>query len=216
MVLATNPEGRLAVGLATEQGEGQRVRLSATFAGGPSSSGGGSSGGSAGGVNPAPPPFLSAELASKADVAAELERQGLAVVKDPTREQIEAAVPLALWSGEQVSGWAQGKAGGGRELGLGGCSVGVLRQGAALRERAGRGEVLAWQGSGNAGHGGVGEASRGWVTQGRVQRSAAQLSLTVEQSHDRDPACPAFAGGKSRELLLPPHHYRVVPPPAHL
>lgn len=101
-MLATDSQGRLAVGLLSEDQGGQggvQLRLgyaSATAArvGG----GGGSSGTSSF--------FLNARLDSREAAAEELRRHGLEPLAQPSWAQLEAAVPLALWEDEHVRGMA--------------------------------------------------------------------------------------------------------------
>lgn len=99
MVLAADAQGRLAVGLLTEEQPGQvggavQLRLGYAQSADALGSGGGGSF------------FLDAWLGSREAAAGELRRRGFEPLTQPSWAQLEAAVPLALWEGEHVRGVA--------------------------------------------------------------------------------------------------------------
>lgn len=97
MVLATDAQGRLAVGLLFEEQPGQAaVQLRLGYADAAGAFGRGGSGGSSSSF------FLDARLGSREAAADELRRRGFTPLAQPSWAQLEAAVPLALWEGEHV------------------------------------------------------------------------------------------------------------------
>ncbi|KAL4419083.1 hypothetical protein ABPG77_002224 [Micractinium sp. CCAP 211/92] len=99
VVLATDAQGRLAVGLLFEEQPGQAaVQLRLGYADAAGAFGCGGSGGSSSSF------FLDAQLGSREAAADELRRRGFTPLAQPSWAQLEAAVPLALWEGEHAWG----------------------------------------------------------------------------------------------------------------
>ncbi|KAL4434485.1 hypothetical protein ABPG75_000926 [Micractinium tetrahymenae] len=93
VVLAADAQGRLAVGLLSGEQPGQgpvQFRLGYADA--------------AGAVGSSGSFFLDARLGSREAAAAELRQRGLEPLAQPSWQQLEAAVPLALWQGQHAWG----------------------------------------------------------------------------------------------------------------
>jgi hypothetical protein len=108
--LATDGGGRMAVVLLSPEPDPvtRRFQLAITFVDMPGSGGGGAprQAGLSGPGNMSATESVAVAGGDAAAVQAELARRGLAPLPGPpTAAQLRAAVPAALWGGEQVSCW---------------------------------------------------------------------------------------------------------------